>query len=83
MVFITGHETKNSLLCQANNFHDPQIFFSMLFFVILGRPRRRWEDGIRMDFREITGEVDWFRLARDRDRWRAVLNAAMNLQYCF
>jgi hypothetical protein len=35
----------------------------------LGRPRRRWEDGIRMDLREIgLGGVDWIRLAQDRDR---------------
>jgi hypothetical protein len=48
----------------------------------LGRPRRRWEDGIRMDLREIgfgLGGVDWIRLAQDRDRWRAVLSAVMNL----
>jgi hypothetical protein len=39
----------------------------------LGRPRRRWEDGIRMDLREIgLGGVDWIRLSQDRDRWRAV-----------
>jgi hypothetical protein len=38
---------------------------------LLGRPRRRWEDGIRMDLREIgLGGVDWIRLAQDRDRWR-------------
>jgi hypothetical protein len=36
----------------------------------LGRPRRRWEDGIRKDLREIgLRGVDWIRLARDRDRW--------------
>jgi hypothetical protein len=47
----------------------------------LGRPRRRWEDGIRMDLREIVwGGVDWIRLARDRDRWRSVVNAVMNLR---
>jgi hypothetical protein len=47
----------------------------------LGRPRRRWEDGVRMDLREICLEgVDWIRLAQDRDRWRAVVNAVMNLQ---
>jgi hypothetical protein len=46
----------------------------------LGRPRRRWEDGIRMDLREIgLGGVDWIRLAQDRDRWRAVVSAMMNL----
>jgi hypothetical protein len=47
----------------------------------LGRPRRRWEDGIRMDLREIRlGGVDWIRLSQDRDRWRAVVSAVMNLQ---
>jgi hypothetical protein len=46
----------------------------------LERPRRRWEDGIRMDLREIgLGGVDWIRLAQDRDQWRAVVNAVMNL----
>jgi hypothetical protein len=45
----------------------------------LGRPR--WEDGIRMDLREIgLGGVDWIRLAQDRDRWRAVVSAVMNLR---
>jgi hypothetical protein len=47
----------------------------------LGRPRRRWEDGIRMDLREIgLGGVDWIRLSQDRDRWRAVVSAVMNLR---
>jgi hypothetical protein len=47
----------------------------------LGRPRRRWEDGIRMDVREIgLGFVDWIRLAQDRDRWRAVVSAVMKLR---
>jgi hypothetical protein len=46
----------------------------------LGRPRRRWEDGIRMDLKEIDlGGVDWIRLSQDRDRWRAVVSAVMNL----
>jgi hypothetical protein len=46
----------------------------------LGRPRRRWEDGIRMDLRKIGLGVDWIRLAQDRDRWRAVVSAVMNLR---
>jgi hypothetical protein len=50
----------------------------------LGRPRRRWDDGIRMDLREIGwgggGGVDWIQLAQDRDRWRAVVNTVMNLR---
>jgi hypothetical protein len=44
----------------------------------LGRPRRRWEDNIKMDLREIGFEdVDW---AQDRDRWRALVNTVMNLR---
>jgi hypothetical protein len=47
----------------------------------LGRPRRRWEDGIRMDLREIGwGSVDWIQLTQDRDRWRAFVNTVMNLR---
>jgi hypothetical protein len=46
----------------------------------LGRPRRRWEDGIRMDLKEIILGGDWIRLAQDRDRWRAVVSAVMNLR---
>jgi hypothetical protein len=42
----------------------------------LGRPRRRWENGIRMDLREIgLGGVNWIRLAQDRDHWRVVVSA--------
>jgi hypothetical protein len=48
----------------------------------LGRPRRRWEDGIRMYLREIGlgGGVEWIRLSQDRDRWWAVVSAVMNLR---
>jgi hypothetical protein len=47
----------------------------------LGRPRRRWEDNIRMDPRELgCGFVDWMELAQDRDRWRALVSAVMNLR---
>jgi hypothetical protein len=47
----------------------------------LGRPRRRREDGIRMDLRETGWEdVEWVQLAEDRGRRRAVVNAVMNLQ---
>jgi hypothetical protein len=44
----------------------------------LGRCRRRWENNIKIDFREIVWEiVDWILLAKDRDKWRAVLNTLM------
>jgi hypothetical protein len=47
----------------------------------LGRPRRRWVDNIKMDLLERGwGGVDWVGLAEDRDRWRALVNAAMNLR---
>jgi hypothetical protein len=47
----------------------------------LEKRRRRWKDGIKMDLREIgCGGVEWIRLAQDRDRWRVVVNAVMNLR---
>jgi hypothetical protein len=47
----------------------------------LERPRRRWENGIRMYLKEIGwGSVDWIQLAQDRDRWRALVNTVMNLR---
>jgi len=46
-----------------------------------GRPRRRWEDNIRMDLQEIIFVgTDWIKLAQDRDRWSALVNAVMNLR---
>ena len=47
----------------------------------LGRPRRRWVDNIRMDLQEVgCGYMDWIGLAQDRDRWRTVVSAVMNLR---
>jgi hypothetical protein len=47
----------------------------------LERPRRRWEDNIRMDLQEVgCGGMDWIGLAQDRDSWRAIVNAVMNLR---
>ena len=47
---------------------------------LLGRPRRRWEDNIKMDLKEADGVMDWIELAQDRDRWQALVNAVMNLR---
>ena len=47
----------------------------------LGRPRRRWVDNIRMDLQEVgCGYVDWIGLAQDRDGWRTLVSAVMNLR---
>jgi hypothetical protein len=47
----------------------------------LGRPRRRWEDNIKMDLREIgIDRANWIRLAQDRVQWRACVNTVMNLR---
>ena len=48
----------------------------------LGRPRRRWEDNIKMDLQEVEfGGMDWIELAQDKDRWRALVNAVMKVQF--
>jgi len=46
----------------------------------LGRPRRRWEDYIKMDIRELGRGGDWMELAHDRDRWRALVNTVMKFR---
>jgi hypothetical protein len=46
-----------------------------------GRPRRRWVDSIRIDLEEVGwGDVDWIGLAKDRNRWRALVNSVLNLR---
>ena len=47
----------------------------------LGRLRRRWENNIKIDLKKVGyGGIDWINLAQDRDRWRAIVNAIMNLR---
>jgi len=47
----------------------------------LGRPKCRWEDNIKMDLQEVgCGVMGWIDLAQDRDRWRALVSAVMNLR---
>jgi hypothetical protein len=48
---------------------------------LLGRPKRRWEDNIKMDLRETAIDgANWIRLAQDRIQWRASVNTVMNLR---
>ena len=48
---------------------------------LLGRPRRRWEDNIKIDLQEMVFvDMDWIELAHERDRWRALVTAVMKLQ---
>jgi hypothetical protein len=50
----------------------------------LGRSRRRWEDNIKMDLRDVKGwGMDWIELAQDRDWWRVLVNAVMNLRVLY
>ena len=47
----------------------------------LGRPRHKWEGNIKIDLQEVVcGTMDWIDLPQDRDRWRALVNAVMNLR---
>ena len=47
----------------------------------LGRPRRRWEDNIKMDLQEVGGDCgDWMELAQDKDRWRALVGTVRNFR---
>jgi hypothetical protein len=48
----------------------------------LGRSRHRWEDNIKMDLQDVVfGNMDWIELVQDRDSWRALVTAVMNLRF--
>jgi len=48
---------------------------------LLGRPRRRWEDNMKMDLQEVGyGSMDWIELAQDWERWRTLMNAVMSFR---
>jgi hypothetical protein len=48
----------------------------------IGRTRRRWEDNIKVDYQEVKcGVMDWIDLAQDRNRWRTLVNAVINLRF--
>jgi hypothetical protein len=77
--YIWKHEGKGQLLKTKNRWKDNINIYVKRTGV--GRPRRRWADNIKMDLREIGWDGrDWIDLAQDRDRWRAYVNAAMNLR---
>ena len=57
------------------------INFNVSSLILLGRPRRRWEDNIKMGLQEVgAGCGDWMEVAQDRDRWRALVSTVMNLR---
>jgi hypothetical protein len=49
----------------------------------LGRPRRRWEDNINMDFWDVRWGKDWFDMGQERGKWRVLVNTAMNLRVIY
>ena len=53
----------------------------MYYVIPIGRPRRRWEDNIKMDIQEVGCEgMDWIDVAQDRDRWLALVNTVMKFR---
>ena len=76
---------KGLMTCSAH-----PVVFGCVYRVLVGKPegkrplrrlRCRWEDNIKMDLQEVgCWGVDWIRLAQDRGRWQALVNAVMNLQ---
>jgi hypothetical protein len=70
--FSTNGEKRNSYRILVGNLEEKRP---------LGRPRRRWVDTIKMDLRELgRNGMDWTDLAQDRDQWRTLVNAVLNLR---
>jgi len=70
-------------VCNKNqkNSHFFHLCFNLIMSSPVGRPRHRWEDNIKMDLQEVgCGGVDWIELAKNRDKWRALASAVMNLR---
>jgi hypothetical protein len=70
---------------KLNNNNCIHSYYWLILFIEgkrpLGRPRRRWEDNMGMNLQEVgCGGMDWIELAQDRDKWRAILNAIINLR---
>jgi len=78
---ITHHRTKKKRdKCEYSPTPTEVFIISNKILRPLGRPRRRWEDNIKMDLHKLGCEVmDWIELAQDSARWRALVNAVMNL----
>jgi hypothetical protein len=83
---INVEKTKYMLLCRHKNVGRNRDIKILLVVKAegkrpLGRPRLRWVDNIRMDLGEVGwGDVDWIGLAKERNRWRAVVNSVLNLR---
>jgi len=70
-----------SLIFQVSRLYNKVGIAKVLYIFGLGRPRRRWEDNIKMDLQEVGGGCeDWMELAQDRGRWRALVGTVMNLR---
>jgi hypothetical protein len=64
-----------------NEISQLNVIFSPLYITNTTRPRRRWGDNIKADLQEMgCGGMDWIELAKDRDRWRALVNAVTNFR---
>jgi G:T/U-mismatch repair DNA glycosylase len=69
----------NYLIYYYYYYHHHNDFWKLVS--MLGRPRRRWEDNIKIDVQEVGGgRGDWMELAQNRDRWRALVSTVKNLR---